>query len=71
MDSRKPLRPNFRKGGMKKVLEEATTAKRNYATTAGIRVGESSGAKASFWLEVVEIPEKTDSNEIQSTVESI
>ena len=48
MDSRKPLRPNFRKGGMKKVLEEEMAAKNNYATTAGIRVGESAGAKTSF-----------------------
>ena len=38
MDSRKPLRPNFRKGGMKKVLEEELAARSNYATTAGIRV---------------------------------
>ena len=48
MDSRKPLGPNFRKGGMKKVLEEEITVKRNYATTTRIRVGESSRAKASF-----------------------
>ena len=49
---------------MKKVLEEEIAAKNNYATTAGIRVGESSGAKASFWPELLENPEKTDSNEI-------
>ena len=40
MDSRKPLRPNFQKGGMKKVLEEEIAAKSNYVTTAGIRIGE-------------------------------
>ena len=34
MDSWKPLRPNFRKGGTKKVLEEEIAAKSNYATTA-------------------------------------
>ena len=34
MDSQKPLRPNFRKGGMKKVLEEELTARSNYMTTA-------------------------------------
>jgi hypothetical protein len=64
MDSWKPLRPNFRKGDLKKVLEEEVTAKGNYATTAGISVGESSGAKASFCPDVLENPEKTDSNEI-------
>ena len=56
---------------MKKVLEEEIAAKRNYTTTVGIRVGESFGAKVSFWSEVLENPEKTDSNEIQSTVECI
>ena len=64
MDSRKPLRPNFRKGDMKKVLEKEIAAKSNYVKTAGIHVGESSGAKASFWPEVLENTEKTDSNEI-------
>ena len=48
IDSRKPVLPNFRKCGMKKVLEEELAAKRNYATIAGIRVGETSRAKASF-----------------------
>ena len=43
---------------MKKVLEEELAARSNYATTAGIRVGESSGAKVSFWPEVLENPEK-------------
>ena len=56
---------------MKKVLEEELAARSNYATTAGIRVGESSGAKASFWPEVLENPEKTDSNDIRSTAEGI
>ena len=54
-----------------KVLEEEIVAKSNYATTIGIRVGESSGAKASFWPEVLENTEKTDSNEIRSTAEGI
>ena len=71
MDSQKPLRPNFRKGGMKKVLEEELPARSNYATTAGICVGESSGAKTSFWPELLENPERTDSNEIRSTAESV
>ena len=56
---------------MKKVLEEEITAKSNYATIAGIRVGESSEAKASFWPEVLENTEKTDTNEIRSTAEGI
>ena len=43
----------------------------NYVTTAGIRVCESSGAKVSFWPEVLENPEKTDSNDIRSTAEGI
>ena len=49
---------------MKKVLEEELAARSNYATTAGICVGESSGAKTSFWPEVLENTEKIDSNEI-------
>ena len=53
------------------VLEEEIAARSNYATTAGIRVGESSGAKTSFWLEVLGNPERTDSNEIRSTAEGI
>ena len=48
MDSWKPLRPNFRKGGMKKVLEEEIAAKSNYVTTVGIHVDDTSRAKASF-----------------------
>ena len=53
------------------MLEEEIAAKSNYTTTAGIRVGESSGAKASFWPDALENPEKTDSNEIRSTAEGI
>ena len=71
MDTRKPRWPNFQKGGMKKVLEDAISVKINYATTKGIRVGEISKANASFWLEVLEISEKNDSNEIQSTSEKL
>ena len=56
---------------MKKVLEEEIVTESNYATTMGIRLGEWSGAKATFWPEVLENPEKTDSNEIQSTAEGI
>jgi hypothetical protein len=48
---------------MKKVLEEELAARSNDATTVGICVGESSGAKASFWLQVLGNTEKTDSNE--------
>ena len=69
MDSRKPLRPNFRKGGMKKILEEEIAVKSNYATTAEICVGESFGAKTSFEPELLENPERTDSNEIRSTAD--
>ena len=65
MDSWKPLRPNIRKGDMKKVLEEEKAARSNYATTTGICVGESSGAKTSFWPELLENPKKTNSNEIR------
>ena len=71
MDSRKPLRPNFRKGGMKKILEEEISAKNNYATTAGIRVGESSGTQASFWPEVLEISKRADHDEVRSAAECI
>jgi hypothetical protein len=71
MDSRKPLRPNFRKGGMKKVLEEEIAAKNNYATTVVIRVGESAEVKTSFWPVALEITEKIDSNEIRSTADGI
>ena len=56
---------------MKKVLEEELAARSNYATTGGICVGESSGAKASFWPEILENTEKTDSNEIRSTIEGV
>ena len=56
---------------MKKVLEEEIVAKRNYVTTEGICVGETSRVKESFWQEVLEILEKTDSDEIWSTAEGI
>ena len=36
MDSQKTLRPNFWKGGLKKILEEVIAEKSNYATTTGI-----------------------------------
>ena len=44
---------------MKKVLEETVAAQRSYVTTTRIRVGETSGVKGSFWLEVLVTPEKT------------
>ena len=56
---------------MKKVLEEELAARGDYATTAGICVRESSRAKSSFWPEVLENTEKTDSNEIRSTAEGV
>ena len=56
---------------MKKVLEEEVATRSNYATTVRICFGESSGAKASFWLEVLENPERTNSNEIGDTAEGI
>ena len=59
----KPLWPNFRKGGMKKVLEEEIVAKSNYATITRICVAESSGAKTSFWPKVLEILKKADFDE--------
>ena len=45
---------------MKKVLDEEVGVKIYYATTARIRVGVISKAKASFWPKVLEIFEKTD-----------
>ena len=63
MDSRKSLRPNFRYGGLKKVFEDEGAAQRSYAMTAKIRVGESSGRKASFWLETFDTAENTGSDE--------
>ena len=56
---------------MKKFLEEEIVMKRNYATTVGIRVGDSSGSNTSFWSEVLEISEKADFDEIWSTTEGI
>ena len=63
MDSQKSLRPNFRKGGMKKVLEEEMVERSNYTTTAGMRVGETPRGKSFFWPKVLEISEKTDFDE--------
>ena len=56
---------------MKKVLEEEIAAKNNYVTITRICVAGWFGAKASFWHEVLENPEKTEFNEIQSTAEGI
>ena len=56
---------------MKKVLKEEIAAKRNYVMTTRIRVDLSSGAKTSFWSEVLEISEKADFDEIRSTAEGI
>ena len=70
MESRKPLRPNFRKGGMKKVLEEETTA-RNYAMAAGIRVGEKSEPKTSFWPGVLETMEMSGVEEVRSKADDV
>ena len=61
----------FSEANMKKVLEKETAAKSNNVTIEGIRVGETSRAKIYFWLEVLEISEKTDYDEIWSTVEGI
>jgi hypothetical protein len=49
MDTQKPLRTKYRKGGMKKVFEEEMAAKNDYAATAGIRIREYAEAKTSFW----------------------
>ena len=40
-------------------------------TTKGIRVGGLYGAKASSWSKVLEISEKSSSNEIRSTADDI
>ena len=61
----------FSEANMKKVLEKETAAKSNNVTIEGIRVGETSRAKIYFWLEVLEISEKTDSDEIWSNTEGI
>jgi hypothetical protein len=45
MDTRKPLRTNYRKGGMKKVLEEEMAAKNDYVAIVGIRIRESAEVK--------------------------
>jgi hypothetical protein len=71
MDTRKPLRTNFRKGGMKKILEKEMAAKNNYVATAGIRVRESAEAKTSFWPVALETIGKADTNEIRSAAEGI
>ena len=46
-------------------------AKCNYATTVGIHLGETSRAKESFLLEVLEILMKIDSDKIWSTTDDI
>ena len=45
------------------------TTTSNYVAVVGIGVGETSGVKPYFWLEVLEISEKTDFDEILSIVE--
>ena len=71
MDSHKPLRPNFRNGGMKKELEETVTPQRNYATTVGIRVGEGSGVKGTFWPEIIDAAETSVTDVVRSQADDI
>ena len=68
MDSRKPLRPNYRNKGMKKVLEETIAPQRNYATTAGIRIGQTFAMKGS---EVSLTVKKTGLDVVRSRVDDI
>ena len=53
-ETRQPLKTNFRKGGMKKVLQEEREGRINYSASAGIRVGESCATQITFWPEVLE-----------------
>ena len=70
MDLQKPLRMNFQIDSMKKVLEEMA-ARSKYVMTARIRVGETSGVKTSFWLQVLETMTKTGSDEIRSKADDV
>ena len=71
MDSRKLLRPNYRNGGMKKEVEATTTPQRIFEVTAGIRVGETSGVKGSFWPAIVRTAENPEPNGVQSRADDI
>ena len=66
MDSCKPLRPNYRKGGMKKEIEATTAPQRNFAISAGIRVGEMTKVKGRFWPEIRKAAENLGPNGVQS-----
>jgi hypothetical protein len=70
MDSRKLLRTNYRKGGMKKILEEEIAARNSYVSTLGIRVGEST-TTSSFWPKVLEAVKDTGSSEIRSKADEV
>ena len=65
LDSRKPIQPNYRNGGMKKEFEGIMTPQGNYSTTAGIHVGEASGGKGTFWPEVIQMGIDTRSDVIR------
>ena len=53
-EMRQPLKTNFKKGGMKKVLQDEREGRVNYFASAGIPVGESCTARITFWPEVLE-----------------
>ena len=48
-----------------------TTPQRNFAVTAEIRVGQSSGVKGSFWPAIVRTTENPKPNGVQSRVDDI
>ena len=53
------------------MLEETMASQRSYATTAWIRVGESSGVKGSFWPEVLVTAEKSGLDMVHSQADDI
>jgi hypothetical protein len=70
MDSRKPLRTNYRKGGMKKILEEEIAARNSYVSTLGIRVGDFA-TTSWFWPKVLEAVKESATSEIRSKADEV
>jgi hypothetical protein len=53
-ETRQPLKTNFRKGGMKKILQDERGDRINYSASAGIRLGESCTTQITFWPQVLD-----------------
>ena len=79
-ETRRPLRVNFGRGGMKKAMEDADATHvdaMHYAASAGIRVGkdktEAARAGAKFWTSVLEYEKKgkVTSNEVELADRSV